>query len=77
MNKQDRKQLENAVDSIRESLATIEDIANNETEKFDNLPEGLQMGEMGEKLAENGERLESAHDEIESALDEVQEIIEN
>lgn len=77
MNKQNRKELRNTIDTIREALDVIETIAGTEEEKFYNLPDSLQMSGTGMKLEKNAEALNNVRDEIDSALDAVAEVIEN
>lgn len=49
MNKQRRKELEEAVRLLEEAYSTIESILEQEQEAFDNMPEGLQESERGEQ----------------------------
>lgn len=74
MNKYDRKQLNDAVDKIREALAEIENVADAEDAKFYELNEGLQATSMGMLLLENAENLQTAYDDINNVLDDVAEI---
>ena len=73
MNKYDRKQLNDAVDKIREALAEIENVADAEDAKFYELNEGLQATSMGMLLLENAENLQTAYDDINNVLDDVAE----
>jgi hypothetical protein len=44
-------------------------MSDEEREKFDNMPEGLQQGERGQSIEEAADALESAVSSIEEALD--------
>lgn len=61
----------------------IREIGENEREKFDNMPEGLQQGDTGQMLEERAEACETAANELEeiaseweTALDEHTELVE-
>ena len=58
MNKPRRKQLNKALELLAEARAIIEEMQEQEQECFDNMPEGLQASEQGEKIEENASRLE-------------------
>ena len=69
MNATQRKELANLaaqIDTIKEQLESIRDA---EQEKYDNMPEGLQESERGEKFQEGIDTL----DEIISNLEEAAE----
>jgi len=69
MNKHDRKALAIADNIIREQVNVIQSIGEGEQEKFENLPESLQLSERGTTFETNGEALTEMADEIEQALD--------
>jgi hypothetical protein len=50
MNKKDRVKLTKATTLIEQAKGIIEEIAEGEQEKFDNLTEGLQAAEGGQKM---------------------------
>lgn len=75
MNKQNRKDLQGFVDSLDEIKCAIEQMQCDEEEKFDNLPEGIQESERGDKFQEAIENLESSASSIEEAIDYLNEII--
>lgn len=75
MNKQDRKQLEKALNLINEGLEIMSAIKDQEEEKFDNLPEGIQESERGEQFQENIDNLDSAISDIEGVIEYVEEIV--
>ena len=73
MNKADRAELDKAIALIDEARGIIEEIGNGEREKFDNLSEGLQAGERGQRFEEVADSL----DEVASNLEEAVSAIED
>ena len=72
MNKQDRKELEKAINDIENAKSLVEEILDNEQSKFDNLPEGLQVSEKGQKMEENISSLDDARNLLEEAIQLIQ-----
>jgi len=66
MNKADRAQLAKAAALIEEAKTIVEEVAEGEQEKFDNLTEGLQAAERGQKMEETASNLS----ELVNALDD-------
>jgi hypothetical protein len=58
------------IDGLREMAETIRELGSEQQEKFDNMPEGLQQGDVGQLLEERAQECESWADEIEQAVDE-------
>jgi predicted nuclease with TOPRIM domain len=75
MNKQNRRDLQGYVDSLEEIKSCLETMQEDETEKLDNMPEGLQESERGEAMQEAIDNLESAASSLEEAIDYLNEII--
>lgn len=75
MNKPRRKELNKALAMIAEARAIIEAMQEEEQESFDNMPEGLQASELGERIEENAERLEEIAGYLEDQENELEEII--
>lgn len=76
MNKSDRVELVKAATLIDEARSIIESVGEAEQEKFDNLSEGLQAAERGQRMEEvAGELIElvCALDDALSTLEQVQE----
>lgn len=73
MNAARRKELIKAIDLIEQAKEIISAVAEEEREAYDNIPEGLQESEMGEKMNETADDLEYVLDEV---VDTIQEIIE-
>ena len=74
MNKKDRVHLAKAIGQLEEALSVIEDLAEAEQEKFDNMTEGLQQGERGQAIEQAAASLSDAQSDIEAALEKLGEI---
>lgn len=67
MNNAQRKQIEAIKAILDEQIAELETLRDAEQEKFDNLSDGLQMSEKGQRLEEVIAELEEAIENIEAA----------
>jgi rubrerythrin len=83
MNKARRTQIEkelvavrDAVEALRYTLENLQSLAAAEQECFDNMPEGLQASENGQRIEEIAQAFESANSTLESAIDDVESAIE-
>ena len=76
MNIKDRKQLSNAIKLLEDAQSIIEGIKDGEQEKYDNLSEGLQMSEKGQKFEDIVSVLEDSINSIDEAIGSVQEAME-
>ena len=70
MNNERRKALRMVITRLEEARSRLDDVAADEHEAFDNMPEGLQM-------SERGEAMEEGIDTLDESLDGIDEIIEN
>lgn len=73
MNKQTRKTLDEQVNKITEIKSTIESIRDDEDEKLNNLPEGLQESDLGSRLSDAVENLDSALESLDDAISSIEE----
>lgn len=69
MNKQRRIRVKDALELIDRARGILEEVMDEEQESFDNLPEGLQEGEKGERMQENIDALEEFLDNLEETDD--------
>lgn len=76
MNKPRRKELERALAMIAEARAIIENCADEEQEAFDNMPEGLQESERGEKMEEAISAMVDAYETLEEVESNIEEVVE-
>jgi DNA repair ATPase RecN len=64
------------VDGVRSVLEEIRTLGEEQQEKLENMPEGLQQGDTGQLLQERADNCESWAGEIESACDEYDNKVE-
>lgn len=76
MNAQRRKQLAEAIAKLEEAQTLIEIVRDEEQDAFDNMPEGLQSGEKGQKMESAVSRMEDALNDLENAVDGLNEAAE-
>jgi hypothetical protein len=70
MNKQQRKKLSDMLDEIAGYVSTLEEMAEEEQEKYDNMPDGLQDSERGQAIQEAADNLQQAADDLQNWIDE-------
>ena len=75
MNKDQRKQLGEALKAFSWAQEIIAQVAEEEREKFDNLTEGLQQAENGQKMEEAADILEEVSIEIDNLVSRVEEVM--
>lgn len=69
MNAKDRKEVSAIVSELEGLQARLQELADAEQEKFDNMSEGLQAGERGQAIETAAGELSSAADAVQEALD--------
>lgn len=69
MNKQNRKVIEGYISSLEDIKQNVEYMLDEENEKYENMPEGLQDSERGEAIQNAIDNLESASDSIGDAIE--------
>lgn len=77
MNKQDRKHLCEAIDLLEKAREIVSEIAKKEDESFNNLNDGLQATERGQRLESNASNLDEADSQIEESINLIQESLED
>jgi hypothetical protein len=73
MNAKQRKTLDDCASQIGAIVSQVGEIAEAEEEKFDNLSEGLQQAESGQKIETAKDALIEAVQNLEEALAKVEE----
>lgn len=80
MNNQQRKQLASAlaklgdvVAALEEAQGVVEQLAEDEREKYDNMPESLQQGEKGQAINDAADTLDEIKDSLITALEALEE----
>lgn len=69
MNKYNRMKISEWIDKLNDIKGEVDAMQEEESNKYDNLPEGLQDSEKGEAIYESVENLESAANSLEEAID--------
>ena len=77
MNAQKRKELQEAIDYLEKARVIIEEIRDEEQNCFDNLPEGLQCSEKGDKFQEAIDNLDTVASDLDQSIMTVEETIQN
>lgn len=65
MNDDRRKRIDEAMEHISAARELLDTVIAEEQEAFDNLPEGLQNSERGQKMEETAGSLYSVHSDLE------------
>lgn len=76
MNAARRKAISEAIALIDQAHDLVENVANGERESFDNLPEGLQESERGERMDEIASALEEAYMTLTDVVDQLTDACE-
>ena len=76
MNNDRRKRIETAQTMLRDAQAIIEEVAAEEHDAYDNLPEGLQAAERGERMDQIASSLDDVVNSIEDAFDTLNDCAE-
>jgi flagellar biosynthesis chaperone FliJ len=63
--------VQQALDALRTALENLQSLAAEEQDCFDNMPEGLQASENGQRIEEIAQAFESANSTLESAIDDI------
>lgn len=69
MNNERRKRLAEAQALLADAAQIISEVQADEQDAFDNLPEGLQASERGERMEEIANALEEATNEIDNIVE--------
>lgn len=74
MNAKIRKEIAKHIEALIEITDKLESIRDDESEKYDNMPDGLQNSERGEKMQEAIDNLDSTISAIEEAVEYLENI---
>lgn len=73
MNAARRNLIEDLLERARTLNEEIEAVQEQEQEAFNNLPEGLQQADNGQKMEAAADALQSAHDSLEDVITSLEE----
>lgn len=74
MNKDRRERLAEIHTLLEEARHALEEVQEEEGRAFDNMPEGLQTSERGQKLQENHDTMEEAVSTLDDLLSTILEL---
>lgn len=75
MNKERRNRIAEIMDKLNEIADEICEVAQEERDAFDNLPESLQYGERGEAMEAAADELEDVSSEVSELASRLEELI--
>lgn len=75
MNAQRRKELKKAMELIEQAYSIVETVKEEEIEAYENLPEGLQNTEQGQRMDEIAFELEDLIGSLEEHTESLDQII--
>lgn len=73
MNAEDRKTLDKAYALLDQAKALVEEVSTAEQEKYDNMTEGLQATERGQRMDEVATLLAQTVETIDEVMNEIDE----
>jgi molecular chaperone GrpE (heat shock protein) len=65
------------MEDVNEIKESVEDLASEEQEKFDNMPEGLQNGSTGQSVQDAATALESVIDNLSEAINAIEQAVDD
>ena len=76
MNKQRRKRVCEAFDMLHQATEILAEVGDEESEAFDNLPEGIQESERGQKMEDIIDAIDDAMEELDELVESIKEVCE-
>lgn len=76
MNARRRKTIAAIIAALEDLQPSLDEVAEEEREAFDNLPESLQDSDRGQSMSASADCLEEAQSSLEEVLDQLQEALE-
>lgn len=73
MNDNRRKKIAEAIDLIEKAKLIVQEVAEEENESYDNLPNGMKYSERGDSMYERVQALEYSEDSFNALLDNLEE----
>ena len=74
MNAARRKELKRALEMLDAAKTILEQVAEEEQEAYDNLPEGIQDSERGEQIYDNADTLSGYMDDLDDMMSAIEEM---
>ena len=77
MNKARRNEIERIINALEDLRDDILNVADDERDAFDNMPESLQQSERGEQMEMNADDLCCVYDDLDSVITSLTDILDN
>ena len=77
MNKERRKRLNMVVDSLVDNQSILESVMEDESDAYENMPDGLKESDRGCTMEENIETLDDIVSDISELIDKINDLLEN
>lgn len=74
MNAARRKELKRALEMLDAAKTILEQVAEEEQEAYENLPEGIQDSERGEQIYDNADTLSGYMDDLDDMMSAIEEM---
>lgn len=71
-----RNQIDEVKDTVEQMVETLGGLRDEEQEGFDNMSEGLQQSETGQRIEAAADALDNAHTELEAIGEEFQSVMD-
>lgn len=75
MNKQRRKKISEIIEKLEDIVVELEELASEERDAYDNLPESIQYSERGEAMDAAADELNEVSGEVTDLSERLEEII--
>lgn len=75
MNKQRRKKISEIIEKLEDIVVELEELASEERDAYDNLPESIQYSERGEAMDAAADELGEVSGEVTDLSERLEEII--
>lgn len=75
MNKQRRKKISEIIEKLEDIVVELEELASEERDAYDNLPESIQYSERGEAMDAAADELDEVSGEVTDLSERLEEII--
>ena len=76
MNNDRRRRIKIIINELEPSCFMLEEIANEEREAVENMPDGIREGERGQEMEEKADNLEELQNELLDLVERLGEIVE-
>ena len=74
MNAARRKELKRALEMLDAAKSILEQVADEEQDAYDNLPESIQDSERGEQIYDNADTLSGYMDDLDDMMSAIEEM---